>query len=115
MKCIVLALISSATNDFYWLNLNSTKCPKKNLLLLSNQQSDWSWKQKMSENDWNNEIHYFHFIFLLLFQLIKWLIAANLFQGEGRRLAAADLSDRHPLAVDGFNSDGDEGAQRVRA
>lgn len=39
----------------------------------------------------------------------------NLFERKGRRLSTADLFDRHPLAVDGFDCYGDEGAQRVWA
>ena len=52
---------------------------------------------------------------ILLFQLHHDNSPTNLFEGEGRRLSTANLSDGHPLAVDGFNGDGDEGAQRVRA
>lgn len=37
----------------------------------------------------------------------------NLFEGEGRRLATTNFSDRHPLAVDGFNGNGDEDAKWV--
>ncbi len=39
----------------------------------------------------------------------------NLFEGKGCRLSTTNLFDRHPLAVDGFNRDGDECAQWVWA
>lgn len=39
----------------------------------------------------------------------------DLFEGEGRGLSTANLSDGHPLAVDGFNCDGDENAEGVWA
>lgn len=39
----------------------------------------------------------------------------NLFEGKRGRLTAVDLLDGHPLAVDGFDGDGGEGAERVRA
>ena len=42
-------------------------------------------------------------------------VASDLLEGEGGGLSAADLADRHALAVDGLDGDGDEGAQGVRA
>lgn len=39
----------------------------------------------------------------------------DLFEGEGCGLSTANLSDGHPLAVDGFNCDGDESAEGVWA
>lgn len=42
-----------------------------------------------------------------------YLALTDLFEGKGGCLSAADLFDRHPLAVDGFDSDGYEDAKRV--
>lgn len=39
----------------------------------------------------------------------------NLLEGKGRRLTPVNFLDGHPLAVDGFDGDGGEGSERVRA
>ena len=43
------------------------------------------------------------------------LAPLDLFEGERGRLAGLDLGDRHPFPVDGFDGDGVEVAQGVRA
>lgn len=43
------------------------------------------------------------------------IFSTYLLEGKGSCLTTTDLSDGHPLPVDRFNSDGDEGAKWVWA